>query len=350
MAPDPVVYAEVGRRKAMVVSQLEWGRAVRTVSKRGITVLTPQLLGLRGASRGKLSEWVKAVLEHFGASALCVPAGFPHGIACELKRLRLKVELMTTPPFPNRRVKQQDEIRHIRQSQRAAVIAMRSACAHIRQSSIDSDGLLQVRGQQLTAEGVQRRIEGILLEHDCFCGETIVACGRQSADPHERGHGPLSAHVPIVIDIFPKHLKHGYWGDITRTVVRGNASPAARKMYAAVKAAQAASLKRVHPGASCIAVHRAAAEVFRKRGFETRRENDRAVGFIHSTGHGVGLAIHEEPSLGGSRLRLRVGDVITIEPGLYYPEIGGIRIEDTIVVTDHGWRYLAPCEKLFEYG
>ena len=121
-------------------------------------------------------------------------------------------------------------------------------------------------------------------------------------------------------------------------------------MYAAVKASQAAALKQIHPGVSCISVHRAAAALFEARGYKTHREKDRAVGFIHSTGHGVGLAIHEAPSLGASRSRLCVGDVVTVEPGLYYPELGGIRIEDTVVVTEHGWRYLAPCEKIFECG
>ncbi len=348
MAPDPIVYLEVGRRKMMVVSQLEWGRAARIGEERGIEVLTPHLLGLDGAERGKLSEWVKAALKVLGAKSLRVPSDFPHGIACELKQSRLKVELLTTPAFPKRRIKRQNEVHNIRQSQRAAVIAMRSACNLIGESDIDGQGALRVRGQRLTAEVVQRRIAGILLEHDCSCGETIVACGRQSADPHECGHGPLRAHQPIVIDIFPRHLKHGYWGDITRTVVRGNPSPMLKRMYVAVKAAQAAALKHMRPGASCAAVHRAAAEVFTRRGFETRRENERAVGFIHSTGHGVGLAIHEAPSLGASRSRLCVGDVVTVEPGLYYPDLGGIRIEDTVVVTEQGWRYLAPCEKHFE--
>ncbi len=348
MAPDPIVYLEVGRRKVMVVSQLEWGRAARTGQKRGIEVLTPQLLDLGREERGKTSAWVKAALKRLGATGMYVPADFPHGIACELKRSRLRVEVLTTPAFPKRRIKRQDEVRHIRQAQRAAVIATRAACNLIRESQIDAHGLLRVRGQRLTAEAVQRRIEGILLEHDCFCGESIVACGRQSADPHERGHGPLRAHQPIVIDIFPKHLKHGYWGDITRTVLRGTPSPELKRMYAAVKAAQAAALKLIRPGVTCSSVHRAAADVFTRRGFETRREKDHAVGFIHSTGHGVGLAIHEAPSLGASRSRLRVGDVVTVEPGLYYPDLGGIRIEDTIVITEQSWRYLAPCEKHFD--
>jgi Xaa-Pro aminopeptidase len=348
MAPDPIVYVEVGRRKIMVVSQLEWGRAVGIGKTRGIEVFTPQLLGLETAKRGKLSEWIKGALKQLGATRLCVPSSFPHGIACELKKARFQVEILEKDAFPNRRVKRPDEIRNIRQSQHAAVIAMRSACAMIRGSDIDARGKLRIKGKPLTAEQVHRRIATVLLDHDCFCSTTIVACGEQGADPHERGHGQLQAHVPVVIDIFPQHLSHGYWGDITRTIVRGSPTAEVKRMYAAVKAAQMAALKKVRPGATCLSVHRAAAALFQRRGFETRREGDRSVGFIHSTGHGVGLAIHEAPSIGGSKLRLRVGDVITIEPGLYYPEHGGIRIEDTIVVTEQGWSYLAPCEKHFE--
>jgi len=349
MAPDPIVYVEVGRRKVMVVSQLEWGRAVKTGAQRGLEVLTPHLLQLEGPQRGLLAEWIKAVLTRLHVRRVWVPADFPHGIACDLKKGRFQVEILQQAAFPNRRTKRPDEVRHIRQSQHAAVIAMRSACALIQGSEITAGGALVVRGKPLTSEDVQRRIAAVLLDHDCFCAGTIVACGGQAADPHERGHGPLEAHTPIVIDIFPQHMKHGYWGDITRTVLKGRASAPLKRMYAAVRAAQLAALKRVRAGASCLSVHRAAGEVFQRRGFETRREADRAVGFIHSTGHGVGLAIHEAPSLGASRARLRAGDVVTVEPGLYYREFGGIRIEDTVVVTPQGWRYLAPCEKHFEW-
>ncbi len=349
MAPDPIVYAEVGRRKAMVVSQLEWGRAISTAEKRGVDVFTPQMLEIPAMHRGNLSEWIKALLKKMNVRQLRVPNDFPYGIACALKKARFKVQLLEGAAFHKRRTKTLQEVKCIRQAQRAAVIAMRSACALIRGSDIDAGGGLCVRGARLTSEDVHRHIANVLLDHDCFCAETIVSCGRQSAAPHERGHGPLHANVPIVMDIFPQHLKHGYWGDLTRTVLKGVALPKVRRMYGAVKAAQAAALKCVCPGASCLSVHRAAVDVFQRRGFETRQEGGRAVGFIHSTGHGVGLAIHEAPSVGASRSRLRVGDVITIEPGLYYPELGGIRIEDTIEVTEQGWCYLAPCEKHFEF-
>jgi Xaa-Pro aminopeptidase len=348
MAPDPIVYIKAGRKQAMVVSQLELGRAERTCSPRAIDVYTPHLLGIETSKRGDLAAWTLGLLKQMGINAISVPSSFPYGIACKLKAARIKVEVNEAAPFPNRRVKRADEIRNLRQSQRAAVIAMRAACALIQKSYVGRNDNLVIKNKPLTSEMVQRCIANVLLDHDCFCDTTIVAGGAQAVDPHERGHGVLKAHLPIVMDIFPRHLVHGYWGDITRTVVRGQPKPEVKRMYAAVKAAQTAALKLIRSGVSCAHVHQAAADEIKKRGFETRRENGHAVGFIHSTGHGVGLAVHEAPSLGTARLRLRAGDVVTVEPGLYYPKLGGIRIEDTIVVTREGWKYLAPCEKQFE--
>ena len=147
---------------------------------------------------------------------------------------------------------------------------------------------------------------------------------------------------------FPRNEKTGYWGDITRTVCRGKAAPKLKKLYAAVKAAQAAALSAVKPGICADEAHTAAKAVFEKRDYETKVENGAHVGFIHGTGHGVGLDIHELPRVGTSGEILEVGNVITIEPGLYYLGLGGVRIEDTIVVTEKGWRYLASCSKKFE--
>jgi Xaa-Pro aminopeptidase len=151
------------------------------------------------------------------------------------------------------------------------------------------------------------------------------------------------------MDIFPQHLEHGYWGDLTRTVVRGKAPARLRRMYQAVRAAQAAALAAIRPGVKCATVHERAAAEMKRRGFATVMEGAEASGFIHGTGHGVGLSIHEEPALAdGVDGRLRAGHVVTVEPGLYYPGFGGVRIEDTVVVTPGGWRYLAPCEKRLE--
>jgi Xaa-Pro aminopeptidase len=177
---------------------------------------------------------------------------------------------------------------------------------------------------------------------------TIVAGGPQSADPHERGHGPLRAGQPIVIDIFPQHMETGYWGDITRTVVRGRAPAALRAMYRAVREAQEDALRAVRPGVSGATVHRGVVATFARRGFATGVVDGKQVGFFHGTGHGVGLQVHEAPSLALAHRRLPRGAVVTVEPGLYYPEIGGVRIEDTVVVTADGCEVLAACSKRLE--
>lgn len=350
-APDPVVLLCKRNEKFLVVSELEHGRAERVVAARsggGTEVLTPGKLGLKGSRRSRLTNWASALLKRECLIRVRIPPSFPHGIAKTLEKRGFRLCVARETLFPERRIKTREEQKHIRASQQAAVIAMRAAVAQIGAATIERSGQLSMRGRPLTSEQVRETITKTLLTHDCFCKETIVAGGRQAADPHEIGSGPLRAHEAIVLDIFPRHLRHGYWGDLSRTVVRGKASPRLKRMYHAVKAAHAAALTRVKAGVKCKTVHNAAEEVFKKRRYTTEVRDGRETGFIHSTGHGVGLAIHEEPSVGPGDDRLRSGNIVTIEPGLYYPDIGGIRIEDTIVVTPDGWRYLVPCEKRFE--
>jgi Xaa-Pro aminopeptidase len=277
-----------------------------------------------------------------------VAADFPVGVARRLERAGVAVTVARDALFPERAVKSAAELRRLRESQQAAVLAMRAAQALIQSADAGRDGRLESRRTVLTAEAVRETIARTLLAHDCFCRDTIVAGGDDGADPHEQGSGPLREGEPIVIDIFPQHNRHGYWGDLTRTVLRGKASPALRKLYQAVRAAQNAALSHVKPGVKCATVHNAAVEEFARRGYTTRIVDGRPEGFIHSTGHGVGLSVHEAPSVGPTDTRLRSGHVVTIEPGLYYPGLGGVRIEDTVAVTPTGWRYLVPCEKRFE--
>ncbi len=347
MAPDPVVYMQCGRRKMLIVSSLEWGRACKETVGRGISVFHPQQLQQEGKACNGINEWLYSALTRFGWREILVPADFPYGMVCRLKKHKIRVHLLEGCPFPDRRIKNAQEIAIMRQVQRAAVIAMRAACSWISEASVNAHGFLYHGSKVLTSEAVQRRIAETLLSQDCESTGTIVAGGAQGADPHERGHGPLKAGVPIVIDIFPRHQHTGYWGDITRTVLKGEASRELRKLYHAVKMAQTEALNTIRAGVSGKRVHQAAVRVFDKAGFKTEKTEEGFCGFIHSTGHGVGLAIHETPSVGASGVRLRTGDVITIEPGLYYPSCGGIRIEDTVEVTREGWRYLAPCEKRF---
>lgn len=236
----------------------------------------------------------------------------------------------------------------IRGSQRAAVAAMKGAVALIASAGIDRKNRLIHGKNPLTSETVRQLINKIVIDLDCSGNDTIVAGGEQGTDPHERGSGQLFAGQAIILDIFPRSEKTGYWGDITRTVCRGPAPPELKKLYLAVKAAQSKALSAVRAGICADKVHETAQKEFARRGFETMEKEGKNIGFIHGTGHGVGLDIHERPRLGSSGETLEEGHVVTVEPGLYYPGLGGIRIEDTVVVTETGFRYLATCPKKFE--
>jgi len=343
---DPVVLLLRGRKRWLVVPGLEQGRAARVA--RGVTVTTPRGLGLRGETRRKQGGWALGLLRKLGIKSVCVAGTFPFGVARYLERRGIVVRACGKPLFPQRAVKGKVELARIREAQRAAVAAMCCAVKLIGEARIDAGGVLRAGGRALESAAVRAAINKSLLERGCFCRDAIVACGAQAADPHEVGEGPLRAGESIVIDIFPQHLGHGYWGDLTRTVVRGRASERLRSMYRAVRAAQRAALATVRPGVKAKSVHERAAATLRERGFKTELRDGRPVGFFHGTGHGLGLEVHEAPAVSTAEGRLRSGNVITVEPGLYYPEAGGVRIEDTVVVTPSGWRYVAPCERRLE--
>ena len=343
--PDPVVFLQHGTRRDLVVPQMEKGRALKLET--GVTVETPESLGLGKAQRRRLSGWALGLLRKRRIASVSVGADFRIGIARRLERAGIRITVVDSPLLPRRERKTPDEIRRIRETQRAAVAAMRAAIALIRASRCDRRGWLRHGGALLTAEAVRQAINRVLFDYRCIGRETIVAPGNQAVDPHCTGEGPLRAGEAIVIDIFPQHLEHGYWGDLTRTIVKGAPGPKLAAMFRAVKAAQAAALKRLKPGVKSSDVHGAAVREFERRGFRNGMVGATPSGFIHSTGHGVGLEVHEAPSLSVTGWRLREGNVVTVEPGLYYPGVGGIRIEDTVVITASGWRYLVPCEKPF---
>lgn len=205
-------------------------------------------------------------------------------------------------------------------------------------------------GKLLTSERVREIIETSLLNNHCGTFDTIVAGGNQATDPHETGHGPLRADRPIIIDIFPYHREHGYYGDITRTVIKLPPTQEQRKLYRTVLSAQRMALDMVKPGIKGSSIHARVVEFFKASGYRTGVKNGNPEGFFHGTGHGVGLDIHESPSVSTRPDVLRQGHVITIEPGLYYPGLGGVRIEDTVVVTAAGYDMLAGCSKVFHVG
>ncbi|MEI8207143.1 MAG: M24 family metallopeptidase [Kiritimatiellales bacterium] len=341
--PETAVLIQTGRRGTLIVSEMEYNRLRRTV-KRGITVLHPEMIG--SAWKKGPGDWIKKTIAW---KKLSGGADFPLGLAEKLKRAGVKIKISEEAVCPQRESKTADEISAVKSAQHAAVAAMNAASKQIAATKIGKDGRLRSGKTILTSETVRATICHTLLDYDCIATETIVACGPHSADPHERGTGPLRAGQPIVLDIFPRSTATGYWGDLTRTVCRGTAPAELKKMYNAVKAAHAAALKAVKAGAWTDDVHAAAAGELDRCGFKTETIDGVPQGFIHGTGHGVGLEIHEAPRVSSAvHKKLRAGNIITIEPGLYYPHIGGVRIEDTILVTKTGYQILAPCPKKLE--
>jgi Xaa-Pro aminopeptidase len=201
--------------------------------------------------------------------------------------------------------------------------------------------ILFYQDQPLLSEQVRGIIEVSLLEDACETMDTIVAGGANAADPHMRGVGPLAANAPIVIDIFPRSKVSRYYADMTRTVLKGEASLEVREIYDAVRQAQDVGLKGIRSGVPGKEVHSSVSQIFRELGFPETEGS----GFTHSTGHGVGLDVHEKPSLSETGETLQTAQVVTVEPGLYYPQIGGVRLEDLVVVTENGCENLTRFEK-----
>ena len=342
VVPDPLVVLAMGGRLALVVSRLEYGRVRRALPR--AKVRTPEMLGLSESALRSYGEWALALLREVAVEKVRVATDFPLAAARVLEAGGVVLETVGAGELrPSRVVKTATEIARITASQRAAVAGILRAEEMIRAAEIGSDGVLHLDGDVLTSERVRAAIRETVVKFGCIDSGTIVAGGAQGADPHETGSGPLRASEFIVVDLFPRHLETGYWGDITRTFMRGVPSSRQRAMYAAVRRAQRAALGMVKAGVKGSAVHRAAAESMAADGFVTELHNGLPVGFFHGTGHGVGLELHEAPTLGGSDAKLKAGMVVTVEPGLYYPELGGVRIEDTVVVTKDGCRKLATC-------
>lgn len=348
VATDPFCLFLEGSRLHVLVSALEAARARKTCP--AAVLHTPaQLFADAAPRRHALADQILELVRQLKFRAVQVGPHFPVGVARALERGGVKVRLAAAPAFPRRALKSPREIACIAKSQRAAVAAVRAAVRAIREATLTSSGRLKRAGKILTSESLKDVIEETLRRHGCSAAGTIVAVGPQGARPHDTGSGPLRAGVPIVIDVFPRDKATGYWGDLTRTVVRGRASGKIRKMHRDVLAAQKLALSLIRPGVESRAVQQAVEEFFRAAGHETRlAPPGRECGFIHGVGHGVGLDIHESPGLRNEPGRLRAGNVLTVEPGLYYPGLGGVRIEDTVVVTRTGHKVLATFPKKLE--
>jgi Xaa-Pro aminopeptidase len=333
----------VQEKTTLLVSSMEAGRAGKeSIADESLSTCQYNIMEkLKRCKNGE--EAYQQVLSEFlrdhGIRRLGVPFRFPAGIYQGLQQ-HFKVAVLESPASRSREVKTQDELAAIRLTQRACERAMRQAVLLIGKSEPRGE-MLFWEGQPLTSEKVRFSIEVSLLQDGCEAMDTIVAGGPAGADPHARGTGPLPSNTPIVLDIFPRSKSLRYFADMTRTVLKGEAEPEVKEIYEAVRLAQARGLLAIRAGVLGKEVHSQVSDVFLDQGYPEREGQ----GFTHSAGHGVGLDVHEKPSLGDTGEALRARNVVTVEPGLYYPNIGGVRLEDLVVVLENGCENLTHFER-----
>lgn len=349
MAPDPFIFLEVKGERVLIMSDLEMDRARNQATVDRVLSYTEWERTLRG--KGVTSpgspDIVHAVLESEGITRLLVPGNFPYAHAVRLLELGYRLETKKEPFFERRAVKTGEEIRHIEAAQRATEEAVAAAHDQLRRAVIKK-GQLWLDGEPLTSERIKQLINVKLMERNCVAQHTIVAGGEQACDPHNEGSGPLPADRSIIFDVFPRSATSRYFADMSRTVVRGTPSPDLTRLYHAVKDAQEEALTKIRDGADGAKIHQGICDRFEAAGYKTGLVNGRMQGYFHGTGHGVGLDIHEPPRIGKTGSPLQEGHIVTVEPGLYYPGLGAVRIEDMVLVTRDGCRNLTDFPKTFE--
>ena len=347
-APDAFIFLEERGKRTLVLSDLEIDRARKQAQADEFVSYSSIEREVQGQQ--KKAPAYEKVLSHFlrkrGVRSALVPASFPLGFAQELAASKIRLRTTNGLFWPEREAKSDDELKMMRRALAITEAGMARAMEVLGSSKPGAGKKLTWSGKTLTSEILRAEIDSAILRAGGLPANTIVAGGDQACDPHERGSGPLKANSLIILDIFPRDAKTGYFGDMTRTVVRGRASEEQRRLWETVREGQEMALKKMKPGVDGLKLHNEVKQLFTDRGFPTEVRGGRQVGFFHGTGHGLGLEIHEYPRF--QKTVFKPGQVLTVEPGLYYPGVGGVRIEDVVVVTKSGTRLLSRFEKRLE--
>ena len=348
--PDPFIFFQHKQTKYVVMNDLEIDRAKKQAHVDRVLSLSLYQRKLR--EKGKPSPTLVDILDLLfrerGIRSLLVPANFSALLADQLRAKGFTLQIKRDPFYAERERKNSAEVKHIAESLRIAALGLAAGIRALKRTQIKRDGYLYLNGARLTSETLKRFVNTTMMAEGWIPSHTIISSGNQCVDPHHEGSGPIKAHTSIIFDIFPRSQKTGYFGDLSRTVVRGRASEKLKKIYATVQAGQKIGYDLIRDGVNGAEIHRKILDLFEARGFHTGRINGRMQGFFHGTGHGLGLDIHEAPRIAPVDATLRTGHVVTVEPGLYYLGVGGVRLEDVVVVNAKGNRNLTDCPQFLE--
>lgn len=349
---DPFLYAEVGGRAYVVTSELERDRiaAVRPDAEL-IDYVELGFLELlqAGISRSAvLLELVSRAVKRAGATAAVVDFDFPVGVADRLRADGVTLVIDDgTVIQSRRRAKSDAEMEGIRRAQDAAEASIAAAAAMLREADA-ADGTLVLEGEPLLAERIRAEMSAACAPFGALLPPTVIVASVWQGVGHEPGSGPLPAGLPIQIDVWPQDERTSCWADMTRTfLVGGHPGDEVLRQERLVREALERAREAVKPGILGRELHDMTCDLFESAGYSTQRTgpgDDPSEGFQFSLGHGVGLEVHEDPALGqAGRDPLVAGDVLAVEPGLWRRDVGGVRFEDLLLVTEDG------CETLTSY-
>jgi Xaa-Pro aminopeptidase len=345
--PDPFLYAEREGQAHVVASSFELERITDVAPH--LQVMPYEEFGIdelyaQGLSRDEIElEVILRATRRFGVENAVVPSTFPLEVADHLRANGIEVKADREHFVGRRRVKNEAELAGIRRAQRAAEAAM-SAAREVLRSAEPHNGSLMVDGEHLTCERLKLAVEQAFTANNAFADEFIVSHGPQTAVGHDMGSGPIAPDEPVCLDLFPRDRESGCFADMTRVFVVGTPSDEVREWHKLCLEALERSVAAVKPGIAGSELHKISCDVFEQHGYPTLRSKQPGEvlqdGFYHSLGHGVGLEVHEEPTLGRAPGELVAGDVIAVEPGLYRNGYGGCRLEDLVLVTENGGEVL----------
>lgn len=293
--------------------------------------------GLSGDRETATAQAAAQAVVRAGCTRVIADRTLPLSFADELLRKNIIVEYDPDLGVLNRRAKTEEEIAYLRQAQHATERAIEMACTMVAKATPNRRGVLEHAGDPVTTESIRLAIDIFLLTHGYTNSQSIVASGRQGSDCHNLGEGPIHTGQPVIIDIFPLNRLTKYNGDCTRTVVHGDIPDTIAHMHTAVLEAKAAAMQATKPGATGEDVHHATTAIMQQHGYAMGfPTEEKPTTMPHGTGHGIGLDVHEPPLLDIKGPELILGDALTIEPGLYNQHLGGVRVEDLVIVTEDG--------------